>query len=803
VKNRTKGGRLHSAVVATLLATTSISGLAAAEPASEARHFSIAATDLHAALEQFSRQSGVDLVYSPDQVRTRQVSAVAGDLSPSAALDRLLRGTNLQYRFTGANTVVIMPAAARVDDQGGAGGGPTGPQSEAAAGNQDEIIVTAERRAANVQRVPITINTFSGEQLQAQGVDNTADLQARTPGFLMSSNIVFAQPYLRGIGNSTLTIGSDSSVAVHVDGVYMTRPAAAFQDLFDVERVEVLKGPQGTLYGRNATGGVINIITQAPTDTFTARGDLTLGNYNRVTVNGTISGPLSDNVAGRLTAMSSTRDGYVRNLYNGTRLEDEDVQAIRGALRFEPSSDLSITLSADALRERDTRGDGLKSVITGAGSAGYSIPPDPHDVRKDYQNHTNVDLAGASARVEWDLGDVTLHSLTAFRHSAFNLALDLDLSDNAHSYVDPETENSDTWTQEVSLASDGAGPFEWIAGVFYLNEDADTLFNIFQPGINTHPNGFNQTTAWATFGQASLWANDQLRFTLGGRYSEETKDARVITNFPAPTQTQTGEHSWSAFTPHASIDFFPTENTMLFLSATRGFKSGGFNATARGLPRFDPEFVWSYEGGVKSSFDEGRLRTNLSVFHYDYQDLQVRALVSGIISGVTNAAAATVDGAEAEVVYRPMDNTTFNLGVSYLDATFDDFPTTNPDVGPTPINLAGNSLPRAPNWQISFGAEHAFELGAGTLTVRGDWAYQSETFFDEFNDPTRRQKPFSTLAGRVTYEPAGAAWSLALWGRNLTDEDYITNTLRSAGTYGTAYQYGPPMTFGVTLSLHN
>jgi iron complex outermembrane receptor protein len=473
----------------------------------------------------------------------------------------------------------------------------------------------------------------------------------------------------------------------------------------------------------------------------------------------------------------------------------------RGVLRIEPSSDVVITLSADSLTERDTRGHGLRSEITGAGSAGYSIPPDPHDVRKDYPGHTDLELFGASARVEWDLGNVRLTSLSAARHSEFDLALDLDLSDNAHSYVDPESESSDTLTQELSLASDGSGRVDWIAGLFYLREEADTLFNIFLPGVNTHPNGFNTTEAWALYGQASIWANPALRVTLGGRYSDESKRASVITNFPPPTQTDSGERSWDAFTPRLSIDYFPSSNTMFYLSATRGFKSGGFNATARGLPSFDPEFVWSYEAGVKTTTDDGRLRANFSIFHYDYEDLQVRALVSGVISGVTNAAAASVDGAEVELVYRPTDSTAFNLAAAYVDATFDDFPTTNPDIGPMPINLAGNRLPRAPELQISFGAQQAFDLGAGTLTLRGDWQYQSRTYFDEFNDATRSQDAFSTLAARATFEPDGAPWSIALWGRNLTDEDYATNALRSAGTYGTALHYGPPLMYGVTFTV--
>jgi iron complex outermembrane receptor protein len=775
----------------------------------------IAPQPLAGALNEFARQSRQQLLFKPKMVIGKRSNGLSGSYSPEQGLKALLDGSGLSFRATGRGVFVVtaMASQAQAGPSPAAADRAAAPRDTAGAVPTDalppvtdqEIIVTAQRRSESIQRVPATITAFSGEALEARGIETTADLQLRTPGFVMSSNVVFGQPFLRGSGNATLTIGSDSSVATHLDGVYLTRPMSTFQELFDVERVEVLKGPQGTLYGRNATGGVINIITADPTDVVEGKAEVTVGNYGKRKFAASLSGPLTgdDTLSGRVTVMRSKHDGYVRNIFDGSRLEDEDVVAARAKIRLRLSDSARLTLAGDWLREDDTRGHGLKAVIPGAGSSGTVIPADPHEVNKDYEARTFAKMSGISLTGEFSVLGAQLKTITARRHSEFNLALDLDLSSRPFANVDPETESSNTFTQEVQVSSPRSGPFEWVAGAFYLHEDARTQFNIHltQAGINQTPTGFNETDAYAVYGQGSLSVASKLRFTAGARYSHERKRGRVITNFPPPTQTSEGTDSWNALTPHFDVNFFPTEKVMLYASATRGFKSGGFNATARGLPRFDPEFIWSYEGGVKSTLADGKLRANASIFRYNYRDLQVRALVSGIISGVTNAAKATVQGAEVEFSARPAAGLTLDLAGAYLDAKFDDFPTTNPDISPTAaVNLRGNRLPRAPEWTVTAGAGYTFGLGnSGSLLTRVDWQFQSRTFFDEFNEPTRSQKPFSTLAARVAWTSADQRWSAALWGRNLTDVDYITNALRSAGTYGTAHHYAPPRPFGITL----
>jgi iron complex outermembrane receptor protein len=803
-----------------LLASAAAAGTAAGTGCAQAAtptkvSLSIAPQPLASALNEFARQSRQQLLFTPELVAGKQSRGLTGPYAPNRALSVLLAGTGLTYRAASGGVFVLLAAAHSPVAPARAGRAPLPPASAPAEGaatdgsgpGVGDIIVTAQRRSESIQRVPATITAFTGAMLEAEGVQNTADLQLRTPGFIMSSNVVFGQPFLRGVGNATLTIGSDSSVATYVDGVYLTRPMSSFQEFLDVDRVEVLKGPQGTLYGRNATGGVINIITEDPTDHFYGRAEATVGNYGTRRFSATLSGPLAGpGLTGRLSVMKGDSDGYVRNLFDNSRLETENTIGARAKLQAKPADNFTLTLAGDIFRENDTRGQGLKTVVLGAGSAGTVIPPSPDDVDKDYHSRTYAKAGGVSLRAEWDLGGYALSSITAYRHSEFNLALDLDLSARPFANVDPELERSDTWTQELQITSPKGQAFEWLAGAFYLAEDASTQFNIHltQSGISQNPTGFNQTRAYAVYAQGSLWLVPQrLRVTVGGRYSDEDKQGRVITNFPAPTQTDAGQRTWNAFTPHFDIDFFPTRSVMLYASATRGFKSGGFNATARGLPAFNPEYIWSYEGGIKSTFANGHVRANLSAFHYDYKDLQVRALVSGIISGVTNAAKATIEGAEAQLSVSPVTGLSIDVGAAYLNARFDQFVTTNPDVGPASIDLKGNRLSRAPANTLTVGASYTFGLGsAGKLLVRGDYQYQSRIFFDEFNDPTRSQKAFATLSARASWSSPDDKWSISLWARNLTDVHYITNALRSAGTYGTAVVYAAPRTYGLTVGAH-
>ncbi|WDI31838.1 TonB-dependent receptor [Hyphococcus flavus] len=751
-------------------------------------------------LDGISSSSGLQILYANNDLDGVVANAVHETDSPSGALDQALKGTGLEYAMVNDRTAVVRKAAFIQDETTSGGTQVTGSGGST---GRDRIVVTAQKKEQDLQDVALSVQAFSGEDLDNQGVQNVQDLQLRTPGFTMGSNVVFGQPYIRGIGNGTLTIGSDSSVAVHLDGVYLTRPMSAYQEFFDVERVEVLKGPQGTLYGRNATGGVLNIISAKPTDEFEASARFTYGNYNQLRGDATVSGPLAEGVAMRLTGFRAKRDGFTENAFDGSDLDDQDIWGVRGQLLLEPADNFSVLVAGDISREDSTRGQGFRVTEPGGGSAGATFFDDPFIVSKDYPARTYTKAYGVSATADLALDGVNIKSITAYRHSEFMLSLDLDASDNAHSFVDPENEDSDTITQELQIYGGGDG-FDWLIGGFYLNEEASTLFDInILPSTRVVPNGFTTVNAYAVFGQATLRLADQLGLTVGARWSGEDKEARVRTAGATPSPFTTASEDWSAFTPRVALEYTPADNVMLYASYTKGFKSGGFNATSTAVPGFDPEKINSYEVGLRSTWGDGLVTANLTGFYYDYSDLQVRALVSGIISGVSNAAKADIKGLEGQFDLNPTDEFSLNLNVSWLDAEFGEFLTTDPDsaMPMAVIDLAGNRLSRAPELQLSGGAQYEWDLGnESAFLIRGDVSYQSKVFFDEFNYDTRSQDGFATLSGKVGYTLPGGNLTVDVWAKNITDKAYAVNVLRSAGFYGTATWYGAPRTFGVSLT---
>ncbi|WP_375210742.1 TonB-dependent receptor domain-containing protein [Hyphococcus sp.] len=768
--------------------------------AEEEKKYAFPSQDVSSTLDGISSRSGLQILYANNDINGIVTNAVLETDSASGALDQALRGTGLEFSMVNERTAVVRKASF-MQGQSGGGGGAT--SASGGSSRRDTIVVTAQKKEQDLQDVALSVQAFSAEDLDNQGIQNVQDLQFRTPGFTMGSNVVFGQPYIRGIGNGTLTIGSDSSVAVHLDGVYLTRPMSAYQEFFDVERVEILKGPQGTLYGRNATGGVLNIISAKPTDEFEASARFTYGNYDQLRGDATVSGPITEDVSIRLTGFRAKRDGFTDNAFDGGTLDGQDIWGFRGQVLFEPSDNFSMLIAGDYSREDSTRGQGFRVTEPGGGSAGATFFDDPYMVSKDYPARTYTKAYGVSATGELALGGVNVKSITALRHSEFQLSLDLDASDNAHSFVDPETEDSDMITQELQIYGGGEN-FDWLVGGFYLNEDASTLFDInILPSTRVVPNGFTTVNAYAVFGQATFRLADQLGLTVGARWSGEDKEAMVRTAGDPPSAFNSASEDWSAFTPRVALEYTPTDNVMLYASYTKGFKSGGFNATSTAVPGFDPEKINSYETGLRSVWGDGLFTANLTGFYYDYSDLQVRALVSGVISGVSNAAKADIKGVEGQFNLNPTDAFALNLNASWLDAEFGEFLTTDPDsaMPATVIDLAGNRLSRAPELQLSAGAEYKWDLGdESALLIRGDVSYQSKVYFDEFNYTSRSQDGFATLSGKIGYTLPGGNVTVDLWARNITDKAYAVNILRSAGFYGTATWYGAPRTFGVSLT---
>jgi iron complex outermembrane receptor protein len=732
-------------------------------------------------------------------------------------------------------------------------GSPAHAQSEQGATGAEtgaDIIVTANKREQSIIDVDSSITALSGDDLAAGGIQDTQQLVNQTPNLIVQRSVI-GKIHIRGIGNENYTIGGDPSVAVHSDGVYVARAAAGLFDLFDIARVEVLRGPQGTLYGRNATGGVINVIPKTPTKDF--EGYLTgeYGNFNHTRLEGALSGPIGGGFSARVSGLGFWRDGFIRNLNAGARargfgrLDDKDLWAVRGQLAYDNDGPFTARLAVEYIHDnsnlpayvylrqpapflpqipsgRRTVDQGIESELPILGGTARSFGS-PENIFKSYQ-------AGVSLHLDYDLGGVTISSITGYRNTKFNYLDDGD--GTAAFYINyGQQDDSDQYSQELRLASDNKGMFNWLVGGFYFRETGDTFIalpirlSIFGlPDDSITIDGTAKTSAYALFGEAYFQLSDRFKVTLGGRYSHEKREANYLYKalFATPVQaplpvgndSTPGERTFNNFSPKVVLTYEPNANTNIYASVTRGFKSGGFNLLAV-QPGFNPETIWNYEAGFKSRMADGKVRVGASVFYSDFKDLQVGQIVN-LQSVLTNAAKAEIYGLEADIAVQPSKEFEFGGAVSYLHAEFTRFCTADPTrpaaaVQPgctdaaNPINLEGFRLPRAPRFTGSAYAGYSFDLGgAGLLRARADMRYQSKTFFTQFNRPTVSQDGYTVVNARLTWSDAQERYSVGVWANNLFNKFYYTEVLESGAFNPTLIEQGypaPPRTYGVTASV--
>jgi len=686
----------------------------------------------------------------------------------------------------------------------------------------EEIIVTAERRAVDIQRTPLSVVALTGDQLEASTIQSTIDLQYRTTGFVFKTNTVLGQPYIRGVGSDIISAAADASVATFVDDVYQARAVASIQEFYDLDRVELLKGPQSTLFGRNVTGGAVRLFSNRPEPEFAADADLLYGNYDRIRLRGMVNVPLAGEKAiVRLSGLRAERDGYTDNVFTGRSLDDENFWSVRGQLLLAPSEDLEILLIGDYTDEDSTRTLGnypSTDCCVNLGIVfGGVVPSDPREVTHDVDDSAKALARGVSGKITWDAGPVTLTSVTAWRKTSFDEALDLDAT-NVPMVANFPEEDSKTFTQDLQIASNGENRFDWIAGLFYLDESAFQQLDIQLPFFSafSRPAGDIDTEAYAVYGQGSYRFTDQWRATLGLRFSHEERSQDFTQTISDPLGAVTGvpgvvelansdSDSWDSWTPKLGVEWFGSDTLMVYGSVAKGFKAGGLNSNAL-QPAFDPEELWAYEIGVKSSPWEGRARMNLAAFWYDYKDIQLLTLAPDAPTGafpiVVNAAEATIQGLEAEVQAQLTDGFSVDAGVTLLDATYDDFVSVDPNNPTGDANRSGDPLQQAPDVSSNVGLQYDWNLAGGSrLTARAEWRYVSEVFFNAFADPFVRQAGFSLFNARIGFEAAEGRWHVAVFGRNLGDKLYAQTKVRQDPLVGNLNIWGAPRTYGVEVGV--
>ena len=725
-------------------------------------------------------------------------------------------------------------------------------QAETASSDEasGEIIVTAQRREQNLQDVPVAVTALTGSKIADLGIKSSSDIATVVP------NLEIGLPggegnqpliYIRGVGLADTNSNNSGPNGVYVDEVYISSPGAQTFQLFDLDRVEVLKGPQGTLYGRNATGGAINFITAKPGKDFEAQASLSYASFNTVRGEAAIGGPLSDSVRFRLSGTGTTSDGYVHNLLTGRRENGQGSFALRGQLAIDLSDDVDLLVNVHGgkvnVRAPQYRSLGLLDPASGfttpcaidailanqCGNAlGYVSPSGFYDGYYDRSDKLNVENWGASARLTWKLGAVTLTSITAYDYNNKLHREDTDASPLAILAIDYGV-RSDTVTQELRLSGSG-DRINWVFGGYYLsdvlkqNQTADLFgeLRFLTPGGGADTSGATtggapvlfartlnrQTTeAAAVFGQIEYRLAPSLRATLGGRYNYERKhflaasqfEEAVIDGTPVPggilpLYAFDNRKSFENVSFKVGLDYDLAKDVMAYASVSTGFKSGGFNAvnpttniggppgTVAGPTPYDPEKVTSYEAGVKFTSEDRRVRVNLAVFQADYDGVQLPVFFPGTANSFTsNAASAKVRGIEIEPTWRINDS--FQI---YAMGSFE----TNKYTSPFQCSLYNTTIVNCQNAKLkgsiptktSVGFEFSPQLHIkGGITFNGGWDHHSAYFNNVSNTLPIVQTPKADLFNAsVRWDSDDGHWRVALEGKNLANKAYALETLQIA-----------------------
>lgn len=681
----------------------------------------------------------------------------------------------------------------------------------------EEITVTAQRKAQNLQSVPIAVSAFGEEAMERGNMLDIEDVSAMTPGFSLSTyNPVTPQPYIRGVGTNSSSVGDDASVGVFIDEVYAGRAGGYRADMFDVQRVEVLRGPQGSLYGRNVAGGAINVITNNPTDTFESKIKVTGGNYDLREVRGMVSGPLSDNVNGRLAVSSRKRDGWIENVSNGHELANQDNTSVRGKLDFALGDNTDVLLSAD-YAEDDLVGSGARSIVGYGEVFGveHATENRPDKVDLFVDGYAEREMGGVSAKVTHAMGDMDLVSITAYRSQDYAFNDDLMgryLAAAGAAMTNDATEESSQFTQELRLQSVAAEKLEWTTGLYFFREDVDrvesfdsslTYALMGAEGMSSRPvwDASNETTSYAVFGETTYHFSPSWSASFGGRYTYDEKDFSSsatggpdLFGFLAENYDVAAKENWKKFTPKATLTYTSDDADIVYVTVSEGYKAGGFNgiaATAQGATvAFDPENATNYELGFKSDLLDRRVRLNGAVFFLDYSDLQSFTvdLESGQVKTATGD--AEVKGLELEATAYLTEGLRAGLNYGYTDSEYVSFDS-RPEV-------VGNQLARTPEQMVSANINYEWALANGSaINFNANAMYQDEVYFSVGNEEAASDDARTLVNANIAWNNFEGL-KVALWGKNLTDEAYVAHAFEQSGM-GLAIQ-GEPLTWGVSVT---
>ncbi|MFC5343393.1 TonB-dependent receptor domain-containing protein (plasmid) [Brevundimonas staleyi] len=767
--------------------------------AAQERSFNIPAQDLASAISVFGRQSGLQIVAPADHIAGLRSQPVVGRMDARTALRQLIAGAGLETASDNGDIIILRRSTATF---------PAGPQAETQATALDEIIVTAQKRDERAQNVPISLTAFSANTVDRFQLESLRDVSRLTPGLLVSAfNQSSPTIAVRGATNTFTQIGANKPVAVVVDDLFIPRNSAATFELYGLNSIQVLKGPQGTLFGRNVTGGAIVLDTGRP-DLGETSGSIRAGagSFSLRQVDGFVDLPVGDLAAFRLAGSVKTRDGYGRDRLTGREQDDLESNSLRGQLRLVPNDTFEVLLGADY---SDDHNGGRTLSSSGVGSDG-----DRRTSELDFAQAFDRNQWGASARAFWTLPVGQVTSITGYRSSQSGE----DYSGTGTSYrfltgtasqtVNRDVDQVGLFSQELRYASPKWGWGDFVAGVYYSSEDANRQLTVRNLAAVTGRVTSNvltdqavDTTSYAVFADGVLHLRDDLDLTLGARYTHDEKRASLnrVDAIAAPNSFRAVDlkADWGEVTPRAVLTWRPMQDVSLYGSVTRGYTAGGFNTDAATLSAlttpFDPETVTNYELGVKSQWLDNRLRVNGSIFQMDYKDKQELFFnnVTRVLT-ITNAGQATIKGAELEVTYQPTRWLGLSATYGLLDTVYDEF------IIPGGAVYTGNSLGSSPRNKGSLAADLDLPLGsAGYLIGSASWAYTDGYNTGAAADPNLQIKSYALTNLMIGYEPANRAWRATAWIKNAGDVDYVL----TPSTQGVLAEYlGEPRTWGITVS---
>jgi iron complex outermembrane receptor protein len=707
------------------------------------------------------------------------------------------------------------------------------------AGGLQEIVVTAQKRSETLTQVAASISAFDSGMLQERGITNFSDIQQQVPGVSFGPALGAAQISIRGVGLTINTGAGEPGVAVHLDGVYEARPVLSSLAQFDLERVEILRGPQGTLYGRNATGGAVNFISKSPTDKFEAYTKVGYGNYNEVNTEAVVSGPLVDGLKGRLGVTYTDRaDPFMPNLLPGQNGFDQGHHfGARGKLSADLSEKAQVTFALSYLRQNEN---------TGGFTSESPIVPEQIAANPIFQNTVNTfgpynvaqtapqlyrEAYSPTMTVHWDLDPATLTSITGYTHITSRLTIDADGSGGNLETIFANF-NSNQVTQEFDL-SGATNKLDWVVGGFFLQEKYHAIEDvaipndaflaiplgggsffpllIFPAGSQVIQHYTERRSSFANFADLTYKLTDSWSLKAGARYSIDNVKLTQTDGTATPAATsyqcvdQATEKTFTSFTPKGGLQYEPSSNTNVYLTVSRGYKSGGVNFGTCG-DTYDPETVTSYEMGYKERLLDNRLTASTAIYYYDYRNLQVyqlRPVSTGGGSFIDNAPKARVRGAEADLAFSPDEHWSANIGAALLDATYLRYSNVDSsDLAGTLQNLAGHRITKSPRFTGNAGVQYKTSPlgGVGAFTLRGEVYNSSSQYYSEFNTPADREGGYTLFNAFLLLDTIGDRFQVRAYGKNLSDRRYFNFLTRSQFTGTPLVSYAPPRQYGIEVS---